>query len=259
MEGIEAQAWNEEALVASRWWPQLPDPEEAQVWLRSLGPLSNGTDALPAAAPVTWHRRPWLELESADDLRSTSSRLERIAIGSALVGFAALSGAQAHQAFAAYDERQSLQRELERMRLEAAPVLAARDRAESMARELQGLALQLTGVLPLELLQHLSEVLPPRGVTLKELDLSGQRLRLSLELAADLQHSALVKQLQAGGWLTKVTEARDTSSRGWIVFDAELSGHRAPVVAARSVMAASAPSPAAPAPVAASQAAAQRP
>ncbi len=258
LDGIEAQAWRDRALVASRWWPTPPDPSEAQNWLRSLGADSSGSNVLPASTPVAWRRRPWLELQSADDLLSTTSRLERIAVGSALVGFAALSAAQAHQALAAYEERQSLQRELERIRLEAGPVLAARDRAESMARELQGLSLQLTGVLPLELLQHLADVLPARGATLKEFELSGQKLRLSLELAPDVQRSAFVKELQAGGWLTKVAEARETTNRGWIVFDAELAGYRAPATAVRAGVAASAAAPTLPVPPDAPSAA-QRP
>jgi hypothetical protein len=259
LEGVEAQAWRQQALVATRWWPQPPGQNEAQAWLRSLGPLAGDIEALPTAAPVAWRRRPWLDVQSADELQSTSSRWERIAVGSALVGFAALSAAQAHQALAAYDERQSLQRELDRVRLEAAPVLAARDRAETMAREVQSLALQLTGVSPLELLKHLADVLPARGVTLKELELSGQKLRLSLELAADLQRSALVKDLQSGAWLTKVTEARDTSNRGWIVFEADLARHRAPAGTERAVAPVAAPPVPLPVQAAAPQASAQRP
>jgi hypothetical protein len=242
LDGIEAQAWQAQALVASRWWPKRPEPEEAQGWLRSLGAISNASDALPTGMPVAWLRRPWMELQGAGDLLSTLSRLERIAVGSAMVGFAALTAAQAHQALAAYEDRHSLQRELERGRLEAGPVLAARDRAEATGRELQGLALQSTGVLPLELLQHLADVLPARGATLKELELSGQKLRMSLELAPGVQRSAFVKDLQAGGWLTQVAEARETTNRGWIVFDAELAGHRPPAWAARTAAAASAPS-----------------
>jgi hypothetical protein len=107
-------------------------------------------------------------------------------------------------------------------------------------------------------LQHLAEVLPARGATLKEFDLSGQKVRLALELAPDVPRSAVVRQLQSGGWLTNVAEARDTSNRGWVVFEVELAGFRAPAGALRAAAATAAPSPALPVPPATPQAA-QRP
>jgi hypothetical protein len=198
--------------------------------------------SLPDAQELAWLRRPWAELQGLDGLMSTTSRLERVAVGATMAGLTALTGAQAHQVFAAYQERQALQRDHERIQLEAAPVAAARERAEALAREAEGLAAQLTGVLPLELLQHLDDVLPPAGVTLKELELSGNQLRLALELGADLQRGVVVKDLQSGGWLTKVGEGRDTSNRGWVVFEAVLTGPRGPAPSARPRVAAASPS-----------------
>jgi len=245
LEGVEAQQWRGASLQASRWWPQRPDAVEADLWLRSLGSDAVAHEALPSEVSVAWMRRPWAELRSLDDLLSTGSRLERIAVGAALVGFTALTGAQAHQAFAAHEARQAAERERERALQGAAPVLAARDRAESLARDAQGLARPMTAVLPLELMQHLADALPARGVTLKELELSGQQLRLALELAPDVPRSAVVKDLQAGAWLTQVTEARDSASRGWIVFEAVLAGQRPPAAALRPAQVASAALPAA--------------
>lgn len=245
LEGVEAQLWHGGSLQATRWWPQHPEALDAQTWLRSLGPATGASD-LPALAATAWRRRPWAELQSLDGLSSTTSRLERVAVGAALVGFTALTGAQAHQVLAAYEASQAVRREHQRLLLEAAPVLAARERAETLAREAQGLAAQMSGVSPLDVLRHLSDVLPARGVTLKELELSGARLRLAVELAPELQRSTLVKDLQSAGWLTKVAEARDNSNRGWVVFDATLVGQRAPATAARPVVAeAPAPQPSA--------------
>lgn len=237
LEGVEAQLWHGGSLHASRWWPQQPEVADAQAWLRSLGPATAASN-LPATSPVAWRQRPWADLHSLDGLSSTSSRLERMALGAALVGLTALTGAQAHQWLAAYEAGQTALRDRQRLLLEAAPVLAARDRAETLAREAQRLAEQMNSVSPLDVLLHLSDVLPARGVTLKELELSGPQLRLAIELAPDLQRSALVKDLQAGGWLSKVAEARDISNRGWVVFDALLLGQRAPATAARPVTAA---------------------
>ena len=245
LEGFEAQAWQGGHLHASRWWSEPPAAGEAEVWLRSLGiDLSDGA-SLPDAQDLAWRRRPWADLQGLDGLMSTTSRLERVAVGATMAGLTALTGAQAHQVIAAYQEHQALQRDHERIQLEAAPVVAARDRAEALAREAEGLAAQLTGVLPLEALQHLDDVLPPAGVTLKELELSGTQLRLALELGADLQRGAVVKDLQSGGWLTKVNEARDGSNRGWIVFDAALLGPRPPATFVRPARVASSSSQAA--------------
>ena len=244
LEGVEAQLWHGGSLQASRWWPQLPDALEAQTWLHSLGANAVAGSALPALSPAAWRRRPWADLQSLDGLSSTTSRLERVAVGAALVGLAALTGAQAHQVLAAYEAGQAVQRDRQRLLLEAAPVLAARERAETLAREAESLAEQMNGVSPLDVLRHLADVLPARGVTLKELELSGPQLRLAVELAPELQRSALVKDLQSGGWLSKVAEARDNSNRGWVVFDASLVGQRAPASAARPALAAaSAPLP----------------
>ena len=245
LEGVEAQLWRGASLQASRWWPRRPDAAEAELWLRSLGGERALPDALPAPTPAAWLRRPWAELRSLDDLLSTSSRLERIAVGAALVGFAALTGAQAHQALAGFEALQVARRDLERALLVAAPMLAARDRAVSLARDAEGLASQLTAVSPLELLQHLADALPARGATLKELELSGRQLRLALELAPDVPRSAVVRDLQAGAWLTQINEVRETAGRGWIVFEAVLAGPRAPAGAARPALAASAVLPAA--------------
>jgi hypothetical protein len=246
LEGFEAQAWQGRHLHASRWWVEPPTAGEAEVWLRSLGLDLPERATMPAAQDLAWLRRPWAELQGLDGLMSTTSRLERVAVGATMAGLTALTGAQAHQVFAAYQERQSLQGDHERIQLEAAPVAAARERAEALAREAEALATQLTGVLPLEVLQHLDDVLPPAGVTLKELELSGNQLRLALELGADLQRGAVVKDLQSGGWLTKVNEARDGSNRGWVVFDAVLLGPRPSATFVRPARAASKPASVAP-------------
>lgn len=246
LEGVEAQAWQGRHLHASRWWADPPTAAEAEIWLRSLGTDVSERASLPAAQELAWLRRPWAELQGLDGLMSTTSRLERVAVGATMAGLTALTGAQAHQVFAAYQERQALQSDHERIQIEAAPVAAARERAEALAREADALAAQLTGVLPLEVLQHLDDVLPPAGVTLKELELSGNQLRLALELGADLQRGGVVKDLQSGGWLTKVNEARDGSNRGWVVFDAVLLGPRPSATFVRPARAAAKPPSVAP-------------
>lgn len=234
LEGVEAQLWRDGDLIGSRWWPAAPDDEALAIWLRSMGPAAVGVEVASQVAAVAWRRRPSVELLGLDDLLSTTTRLERLTVGCALVGLALTSGLQGHQAWAAYQAREAVREELEAARRDAAPVLAARDRAQALARELEFLTQQMNGVLPVELLQHLSDVLPERGVTLKELELAGARLRLSLELAPEVQRGALVQDLQAAGWLTQVVQSRGAESRGWVSFDSELDGTRAPILPPRA-------------------------
>lgn len=229
LEGIEAQWWHGGAMRASRWWPQRPDDGEAQDWLRSLGPEAGERTTLPATQALPWRRHPVPGLLTLDDLQSTTTRLERLVVGAGALVLAGFSGAQAHLLYGAYDDLTGAQRELAQARVEAGPLIAARDRALATASEARRLAERVHGVAPLDVLDHLAEVLPGTGATLRELDVSGSRVRIALELAPQVARSAIVRDLQAGGWLTHVTESADSRNRDWAVFDAQLAGLQPPL------------------------------
>lgn len=240
LEGVEAQYWRGGALHASRWWSALPDADEQRAWQRSLGPLVEGQGHLPVPARTHWRTRPHSSAFALDHLQSTTSRLERIAFASACVVLAGLGAVQARQLHEASRRHDDAQAQLERARADAGPTLALRDRALAQAAQAQVLADAVTGVSPLDLLNHLAEVLPASGVTLKELELQGKRLRLALELAPQVARSSIVRELQAGGWLTQVAERSDGGSQGWTRLEMELQGVQAPLVA-RAASAAAAP------------------
>lgn len=222
LEGHEMQQWRDGMMQASRWWPQPPDASEQVAFLRALP--SAEVESGPNPSEVPWLDRPWAEALSLEALASNWSRLEQLTVGASLVGLAALSGAQITELVGAYQARDAVSAELDRAKLAAGPVLSARDRALDQARELDGLSRQLSGVQPIEVMLHLSKLLPQRGALLKELELNGNKLRLGLELAADVQRSAVVKDLQAGGWFTAVTEVRESAGRNWVSFEMTLSG-----------------------------------
>ena len=229
LEGVEGQAWLHGQLLASRWWPERPDAAAWARWATAAAAQAGievSADETPLQA-LPW-QRPWADGLSFEALQSSSSRLERIAIGAALTGLVGLSSAQVHQVWDAWQGQQALRGERDRIAAAAAPVIGARDRALALAAEAEALSGQLAAPLPLEVLQHLSERLPPLGAVLKELDLEGSRLRIALEVAPGLPRASIVKDLQASGWFTRVAEVRDASGRGWLGFEMQLQGLRAP-------------------------------
>lgn len=250
VEGVDAQIWHEGQLMASRWWPSEPDADEWTRWSRSADLEQVGDPVTLRSQAARW-QLPWAEGVGLDTLISGSSRLERVALVAALAGLVGLSSAQLHQAWATYSERQALASERDRLAAAAAPVIGAQDRALALAAEATALSRQLAAPQPLEVLQHLAERLPPRGVTLKELELDASRLRIALEAAPEVARTQLVKELQVAGWFTQVTEVRDTGGRGWLWFEMQVQGLRppaGPVAAGTGQQGPSAPSGAMPPP-----------
>jgi hypothetical protein len=226
LDGVELQVWRGGLPLASRWWAQRPGHDEHLAFLRGLGELADGLAELPDEP--SWQARPWAEPLGVDALTSTFSRLEQLATGVAMLGLVALSAAQARELVTAHQEHQAVSAELEQARLAAAPVLVARDRALAQARELDALARQLTAAQPLEVMQHLAELLPARGIVLKEFELNGSKLRVGFELPPAMARSAMVRDLQAGAWFTGVSEVRETAGRNWVTFEMTLSSASPP-------------------------------
>jgi len=141
-----------------------------------------------------------------------------------------------------HKQSQSLASEIERVSSVGKPIVAARDRALSRLSEIEVLNRGMQSVQPIELLRHLSEVLPGKGVTLREVELTGAAVRLALELSPEVQRSGIVRDLQAGGWITEVTELRDASNRGLATFEMKLNSLRVPVATAKALVTGTAPS-----------------
>jgi len=233
IDGWEAQTWSAGVLNASRWWPTQPDVAEFQRWAQTgpaAGPSSQPSLSVVAdAAHQAWAKRPWAEGLGLQALQSTASPLERVVVGATLVGLVGLSAAQGRQLWDVSAQRQSTIDARERLQASLGSTLVARERALSLSGEAQELSAAMSAVQPLELLQHLSERLPSQGVLLRELELQGQRLRISLDLPADVPRAQVVKELQAAGWLTQVSEVRDSSERGGVSFEMLLSGNGPPL------------------------------
>lgn len=233
LEGVEAQAWVAGVPALSRWWPQRPDAADWAAFARGA-PVAAMLPAIPpATSDVPWQSRPWLECQGLDALAARWSRIELLATGATLVGLIALTAGQASQALAVQRETDARLADIARISDSAAPVLAARDRAMSALGEAETLTQALAAVQPIEVLRHLAEVLPAKGITLREFDLTGRVLRLGLELAPEVQRSAVVKDLQSGGWLSGVTEQREAPGRSWVTFEMRLTGLSPPLTSSR--------------------------
>jgi hypothetical protein len=239
LEGFELQLWVAGIMEASRWWTHEPTHSEQVDFLRTLGNRGGEAALENMSSPdLPWRVKPWAETLTIDELASNWSRLEQLTMGVAAVGLSALTGAQAHQMFTAYDENKAIAQDLEKAKLTVAPVLSARDRALSEAAELDRLARQLTAAQPIEIMQHLTALLPTKGVVLKELELKESKLKLGVELAPDIQRSALVKDLQAGGWFVNVAEMREATARNWVSFEMTLASTLPPPASGKSAIAA---------------------
>jgi hypothetical protein len=231
IDGYEGQRWRDGSLQHSRWWPVQPDDAQWALFLRA-GPQGNGaadpTAVCPAPTPLPWLARPSFDFRAADELASGTSKWERVIVAAVGLGLLAFTGAQAHLAIDAYRAQQRAQDDLSALQQSTGPVLRARDRALAQTAVARKLADAVTGVLPIELLGHLDEVLPRKGVVLQDIDLNGQKLRLELALSPQVSRSEVIAALRQSAWLVDITEAKDTSTRGTVPFDMRLRGARAP-------------------------------
>ncbi len=230
LEGLEAQVWMGGLPVASRWWPQLPSASDWAGFIRNMPAAAQMPTALPMLSDVPWQNKPWLDCQGLDTAASSGSRLEWLVASAAACSLVALTAGEASEAWALQQQIEARKAEIEQIRSSAAPVFAQRDRALLAAAEGQALSQAMAAAQPIEVMRHLAEVLPAKGVTLREFELAGDLLRLGVALGPEVQRSAVVKDLQSGGWLTGVTELRESAGRTWVSFEMRLKGLTPPLV-----------------------------
>jgi hypothetical protein len=230
IDGVEGQIWREGWLYASRWWPAPPNGHD---WRLFLHASATSADDLAKAEPPELLVLPrvgksCLTLQALDgsnaQMRGLEGRLMALGGLAVVVGATALSrqALELHQAI----ERAELA--TASLRQSTAVVLASRDQALAKAAQAKQMAAWLTEVQPIEVLVHLSEMIGKSGAQIKEMDLTGSKLRLGLQLSPQATRAGLVKDLQAGGWFKSVAEVRDTTSRGLVVMEMVVDGLRPP-------------------------------
>ncbi|MDM4767542.1 hypothetical protein [Pelomonas sp. SE-A7] len=244
LEGYEAQHWADGQLVASRWWPDLPEQREWQLFLHTASGTdpSNISSSRPEPLALSWLDRPWATTEGLDERAAQSDDREHRLLMLGGLALSVCAGVVGKQVFDVHQLSLQRQKEITSLRASSADVLSSRDRALSHATTAQQWAAWLNEPLPIEVMAHLHELISGSGAQLKELELTGSKLRLGLQMPPQASRSAIVRDLQAGGWFKDVAEARVENLGGLMVLDMRLEGLRPPARAAR---AASAPTAAA--------------
>ncbi|MDN3920968.1 hypothetical protein [Roseateles violae] len=228
LEGCEGQAWLNGVLLASRWWAQKPALDEWVAFGRQsrMGVSRRDAEVLPELERLAWFK-PLRPVLRADQLGYAALGNERLLMGVTVLSLLAFTTWAARDAWDSRQESIAARQALEAVKQDAAPLLAARDKALAAADQSAVLIKQLTAPFPLEVIDHLAKLLP-KGITVKELDLGPQSLRVGLELPTDLSRAKVVNDLESGGWFTQVSEVKDAGVRSWATFEMKLSAARPP-------------------------------
>lgn len=227
LDGVEAEHWQKGQCTARRWWPGVinAEAEDWTQWLAAQG-LAPALPEPQTLQALTRPRHEALPLGAAK--RAPGAAGAARAAGWVAVLLCGLSGAVGMSAIQAHAALRSAETEVQATAPTQQRMQQRSAEARALAGQVQATARHFDAVAPLPLLAHLDQVMP-RGSQLRELDLQGQRLRLAVELSSDASRAAFLQALQAGGWLTRVTESRaDGGPRHWMRVEAQLTGWRQP-------------------------------
>lgn len=233
--GVEGQFWREGQLVASRWWPDIPD---AAAWLNFQRSAGVPPDAQveqppridPDAQPV-WLDEPWAPVSTL------SSMLERARLRWHLAAAALLAALLLptlwlwHAYWSVSGDIQALAAEKALLTEQAQPILKARNQALTALTQLDTLRAVVSHPDALSLLGHLAAQLPADAGRVRNLELDGSRLRLVLAVpAAGGPRIAYVRALEGGLWLQNVREEAQEAGPGTVALTAQIRGNE-PMVA----------------------------
>ena len=86
-EGFEGQAWRQGLLVATRWWPTVPNPRDWMLFLRGAGiDLSQTSTAVPAPESSDVLTTPWsVQTTQITDIWSLVQNNQAAAIAAAVI------------------------------------------------------------------------------------------------------------------------------------------------------------------------------
>lgn len=258
-EGFEAQRWHQGALKASRWWAAPLSAKDWQEFCRSAGLHAGEAQSLPSVQSLAITSKAWARHQGLDGDSDGLQRTELRIAFSGGVAIAVVAGALAQQWWSAEQEGRSIERQMAEIKTTAGEVLAARDQTMAALDDVQKLATWFAQPLPVDVIGQLHESLGRSGIQVKELELEGQKLRLGLQLSPQSTRAGIVRDLQAGGWFTDVTEVRADNVRSMLTMDMRIQGDRPPATPAAAPPAAAPQAAASPAPVSNVSAAAANP
>jgi len=185
LDGVEGQCWDDGGLVASRWWPTLPDSRNWVLFQRgaAVGP-DRLTSNPPPATPLPWLTRPWTSSPTDGwggigniDMRFAAAGIAVVL----LVGYAYL-GAEWLRLVV---DRRALESQIATKSSEVAPLTEARIAALENAAAIRRLDQLDPYPSQLALMARIAEILPKNETHLTEW--SYDRGQLEVTVAADHQ------------------------------------------------------------------------
>jgi hypothetical protein len=206
IEGFEAQHWVAGELLASRWWPALPDAAAQLAFQRDCGlPADAQRAQLPIETPAM-AVRPWAPLSvlGADSGRLAASELLGYALLTVVLGLPALS--LAVDQWRLYQARSSAEAELANETARSQDVSAARNEALTAAEQARALVELQPYPGPLVHMLAIARALPDSGGSiLREWEQTDGKLRLLVvSSATDIVGADHVRALEQTGLFSDV-------------------------------------------------------
>lgn len=223
LDGCEAQAWGEGGeLLASRWWPAAPSPDEARLFLRDAGFAAGDVPAgWPQPQDLPLADAPWGRPARAGQAPGGGSAAEAAVFAllaiSVLVPAAwlATDHLRLHRAQALVDA--DIERESQRSR----EILDARSAALGAVDEARAIVNLAPYPSPLQLMSVLAAELPAPGVSsLREWEQTEGRLRILVGVATgEVSGAEHVRALERSGLFDdiKIVTQSDPKLMGFVM------------------------------------------
>jgi hypothetical protein len=197
IEGLEGQAWREGQLVASRWWQEVPAPEEWRRFQRAaaLPPEMQSTEP-PAPEPVQFRDAPWPKTRRRFLAVVTEAGRARLAAAAMIV--LALPLVYEGSALVRLKlKTAAVEKSLAELRQKADPVIRARLAAQTAMDCVRALLALDPYPDQLQLLAKVGGQLPPNGTTLGDWSFQNGELRFTVQHQNPLDSSQYVRLFEA--------------------------------------------------------------
>lgn len=176
--GVEGQLWQSGQLLTSQWWPQSPDQEAWQRFLRGAGLDPEIAPLPPQPVALPWSVSPWGERQRGG---FASSTVDEYFLWMATFALLALAlGWQAAGLVRWNNASKALASQLEVARNVAAPLLAARERAEQLQADTEHLLHLQSGSGDYELMGEIIAALP-EGAQLEAWRRDSDKLQVAVQ------------------------------------------------------------------------------
>jgi hypothetical protein len=223
--GVEARLWRENRLIACRWFPSRPGPEEWRSFLRGAGWASDAP--APDPAPAEWREQPWARSTMASFLPGRVGDLRRPLLAATALVAAAAIGWPLGQALRFQAALAGTEADIAALRDELGSVLDAKDAAQTDAAEAEALLGLEPAVNQLAALSAVDAGLGPTRLRLLEWDFqAGRGLRIVVAGATADPESTVQALMDAG--LFDDVRIEPGNQEGQLVFNARIVRKDAP-------------------------------